>query len=96
MIEYLQFQYPSENMDLSIVILFDLFFRSKDCNNDGMINCSNGICISKNATCDGFNDCLDFSDEDYCRKYLNQMCVFIVMFCAIISFVVQFLIGKFT
>eukprot|EP00057_Strongylocentrotus_purpuratus_P011161 XP_011665635.1 PREDICTED: uncharacterized protein LOC585547 isoform X4 [Strongylocentrotus purpuratus] len=40
--------------------------ESIDCNNDGMINCSNGICISKNATCDGFNDCLDFSDEDYC------------------------------
>ncbi|XP_063961438.1 uncharacterized protein LOC129270205 isoform X2 [Lytechinus pictus] len=33
---------------------------------DGMFNCSSGLCISINATCDGFNDCFDFSDEEYC------------------------------
>ncbi|XP_030851876.1 uncharacterized protein LOC590372 isoform X3 [Strongylocentrotus purpuratus] len=38
----------------------------------GQIQCSSGLCISESARCDGNNDCLDFSDEEYC-PYCEQV-----------------------
>ncbi|XP_030851688.1 low-density lipoprotein receptor-related protein 12-like [Strongylocentrotus purpuratus] len=35
----------------------------------GQMQCSSGLCINESARCDGNNDCLDFSDEEYCRKF---------------------------
>ncbi|RVE62504.1 hypothetical protein OJAV_G00157920 [Oryzias javanicus] len=34
--------------------------------------CANGICISKNLTCDGWNDCGDMSDEKTCTCASHQ------------------------
>ena len=32
--------------------------------------CANGfLIVTTNVTCDGYNNCGDFSDEEYCRKY---------------------------
>ena len=36
---------------------------------DDEVECSNGFCVDKSAQCDGYNDCLDFSDELGCRMY---------------------------
>eukprot|EP00057_Strongylocentrotus_purpuratus_P026788 XP_011681262.1 PREDICTED: transmembrane protease serine 3 [Strongylocentrotus purpuratus] len=38
----------------------------------GQMQCSSGLCISESARCDGNNDCLDFSDEEYC-PYCEQV-----------------------
>uniref|UniRef100_A0A3P9PTK9 ST14 transmembrane serine protease matriptase a n=1 Tax=Poecilia reticulata TaxID=8081 RepID=A0A3P9PTK9_POERE len=36
----------------------------------GKFHCRNGLCISQNLTCDGWNDCGDMSDEKNCRDSL--------------------------
>ena len=36
-----------------------------------MFQCDNNVCIDEQLVCDGNNDCLDFSDEEYCREYGN-------------------------
>uniref|UniRef100_A0A3P9PTV5 ST14 transmembrane serine protease matriptase a n=1 Tax=Poecilia reticulata TaxID=8081 RepID=A0A3P9PTV5_POERE len=33
----------------------------------GKFHCRNGLCISQNLTCDGWNDCGDMSDEKNCK-----------------------------
>ncbi|XP_007552393.1 ST14 transmembrane serine protease matriptase a [Poecilia formosa] len=33
----------------------------------GKFHCRNGLCISQNLTCDGWNDCGDLSDEKNCK-----------------------------
>ncbi|XP_030840072.1 ovochymase-2 [Strongylocentrotus purpuratus] len=38
----------------------------------GQVQCSSGMCINESASCDGNNDCLDFSEEEYC-PYCEQV-----------------------
>ncbi|XP_063966351.1 uncharacterized protein LOC135156797 [Lytechinus pictus] len=40
--------------------------KALDCNSDDVFNCVNGRCVPSNLACDLSNDCLDFSDEEYC------------------------------
>ncbi len=35
--------------------------------------CDNGHCISEFDQCDGYNDCGDNSDEDFCRKCFSLL-----------------------
>ncbi|XP_072172598.1 enteropeptidase-like [Diadema setosum] len=38
---------------------------------DEEFECRSGLCIPSNRVCDTFNDCLDFSDEDYCPQCVD-------------------------
>ena len=35
------------------------------------LSCANGYCADLSARCDGYNDCLDWTDEMQCCKYSN-------------------------
>ena len=35
--------------------------------------CANGECIRRDYHCDGFNDCLDSSDEDGCPTGMSYL-----------------------
>ena len=37
------------------------------------IDCGQGICVDETARCDGFNDCLNWAEEQHCGKYDNTM-----------------------
>ena len=49
--------------------MFPFFFKSLTGCSDDEFQCLTGLCIDESATCDGNNDCIDFSDEEYCRKH---------------------------
>ena len=35
--------------------------------------CANGLCVPLSLVCDGNNDCVDFSDEQNCRKFVVKI-----------------------
>nr|XP_054763587.1 uncharacterized protein LOC129270212 [Lytechinus pictus] len=51
-------------------------FILPDCSGDDTFDCGNGICIFQNHTCDNFNHCGNFADEQYCND-----CVLVPEIC---------------
>ncbi|CAH1393043.1 unnamed protein product [Nezara viridula] len=47
--------------------IFDKECKDYSCEENGLFRCQNHICISMDLTCDGINDCSDFSDEELCN-----------------------------
>ena len=37
--------------------------------NTNDFDCENGICVSADAECDGFNDCVNWAEENQCGTY---------------------------
>lgn len=46
----------------------------RKCDSTSEFTCNSGQCISKDAQCDLFPDCIDKSDEDRCIKCRNGLC----------------------
>ncbi|RDD36531.1 Low-density lipoprotein receptor, partial [Trichoplax sp. H2] len=44
------------------------------CNQFTEIKCQSGQCISRVLRCDGYNDCYDGSDEEYCGMFIPILC----------------------
>lgn len=47
--------------------IFDKECKDYSCEENGLFRCQNHICISMDLTCNGVNDCSDFSDEELCN-----------------------------
>ncbi|KAM4706681.1 atrial natriuretic peptide-converting enzyme [Discoglossus pictus] len=64
-----QFRNKSENNDTSHVCYSPQQEKGKQslCGEQDSFLCSNGICIPKKLTCNGYNDCDDWSDEVHCN-----------------------------
>lgn len=44
-------------------------FKNESCSWPDNFFCHNKVCINANLTCNGQDDCGDFSDEDKCSEY---------------------------
>lgn len=66
-------------------LLFPFFFQIARCRADEF-ECASGSCVSKNARCDGRNDCVDHSDEYNCNGIFSFFPFHWVYFTSIIMF----------
>ncbi|XP_018098620.1 atrial natriuretic peptide-converting enzyme [Xenopus laevis] len=64
-----QFQNKTDNSNTSRVCFSPLQEKGKQspCREHDSFLCANGVCIQKKLTCNGYNDCDDWSDEVYCN-----------------------------
>jgi len=53
-------------------------YKNESCSWPDNFYCHNKVCINANLTCNGQDDCGDFSDEDKCSEYLLNNNLFIV------------------
>lgn len=49
-------------------LYFNLLLQNRTCL-DGHLKCNNGKCVHNQYVCNGYNDCVDNSDEDanFCK-----------------------------
>ncbi|XP_040274841.1 atrial natriuretic peptide-converting enzyme [Bufo bufo] len=64
-----QFQNKTDNSNLSRVCFSPQHENGRQslCGEQDSFFCSNGVCIAKKLTCNGYNDCDDWSDEVHCN-----------------------------
>ncbi|XP_071980888.1 atrial natriuretic peptide-converting enzyme isoform X2 [Engystomops pustulosus] len=64
-----QFQNKTDNSNFSRVCFSPQHEKGRQsmCGEHDSFLCSNGVCIAKKLTCNGYNDCDDWSDEVHCN-----------------------------
>lgn len=48
----------------------DLQTYETECLMEGSFSCTSGACIPSEKYCDGYNDCEDGGDENFCGKFI--------------------------